>query len=414
MTAALFGLPEGVERVEGGVTAAEPFQACGLHAGIKRVRPDLALLYAERPCTAAACFTTNQVQAAPVVVTREHLARSGGIAQAVVVNSGNANACTGPRGLEDARAMAREAALALGLPEERVLVASTGVIGVHLPMDRLRAGIHRAVGLLSRSGGHAAAEAILTTDTRTKEIALRVALGDGRWVHVGGMAKGSGMIHPQLATMLAFITTDAPVAAGELQAALAQAVDLSFNMVTVDGDTSTNDMVVALASGAAGGPELARGSAAFWRFSQGLQAVCTFLAREIARDGEGARHLIEVRVTGARTAADARQVARVVAGSNLVKTAVAGGDPNWGRIAAAAGRAGVPLQPDRLAVWLGDVQVVRAGVPTDYNEEAARQALLGDEVRIRVDLGEGGAGEAVAWGCDLTCDYVHINASYRT
>lgn len=408
------GLPKGAQRVEGGVTAAELFQACGLHAGIKRVRPDLALLYAERPCAAAACFTTNQVQAAPVVVTREHLVRSGGIAQAVVVNSGNANACTGPRGLQDAREMAQETARVLGVAEERVLVASTGVIGVPLPMDRLREGIRRAAGLLSRDGGHAAAEAILTTDTRTKEFALRLPLSGGRWVHIGGMAKGSGMIHPQLATMLAFITTDAPVPAAALQAALTQAVDLSFNMVTVDGDTSTNDMVVVLASGAAGGPEVELDSPDFQQFSRGLQAVCTFLAREIARDGEGARHLIEVYVTGARSAADARQVARVVAGSNLVKTAVAGGDPNWGRIAAAAGRAGVPLNAERLSVWLGDVLVVQAGVPTDYSEESARQALLGDEVRIRVDLGEGGPGEAVAWGCDLTCDYVHINASYRT
>ena len=406
--------PQGAEWVGGGVVAAEGFEACGLHAGIKRVRPDLALLHARRPAAAAGCFTTSQVVAAPVVVTREHLARSGGIARAVVVNSGNANACTGPRGLEDARAMAREAAAALGVAEEQVLVASTGVIGVPLPMDRLREGIRRAAGLLSREGGAAAAEAILTTDTRVKQAALRLPLGDGRWVHVGGMAKGSGMIHPQMATMLAFITTDAPLRPEVLQETLREAVEVSFNMVTVDGDTSTNDMVLVLASGAVGGPPLQPRTPAYQAFAMGLQAVCGVLAREIARDGEGARHLIQVRVTGARTTQQARQVARTVAGSNLVKTAVAGADPNWGRIAAAAGRAGVPLHPERMAVWLGDVQVVAGGMPADYSEDAARQALLAEEVHIRVDLGEGGPGEAVAWGCDLTCDYVHINASYRT
>ena len=407
-------LPAGVEPAEGGVTAPEPFVACGLHAGLKRSRPDLALLYSPQPCSAAACFTTNRVQAPPLQVTREHLRRTGGVARAVVVNSGNANACTGPRGLEDAREMAREVALALRLAPEEVLVASTGVIGVPLPMEKLRAGIREAALRLSRDGGHGAAQAILTTDTRVKEVAVRVDLGHGRQVVVGGMAKGSGMIHPQMATMLAFVTTDAPVAPDVLRMALQQAVDDSFNMVTVDGDTSTNDMVVALASGSRGGPSLQPGSQEYRRFLAALQAVCVHLAREIARDGEGARHLLEVHVTGAGSVEEARQVARTVAGSNLVKSAVAGADPNWGRIAAAAGRAGVPLDPDRLSIWLGSVQVVERGVPASYREEEARQALLGEEVYIRVDLGGPGSAQATAWGCDLTCDYVHINASYRT
>ncbi len=410
----LQGTVPGAQVLAGGVAAPLGFEASGVHAGIKQKRPDLALLYSRAVCSAAAVFTTNRVQAAPVLLTREHLAKSGGRARAVVVNSGNANACTGSRGLADAREMASQTAAALGVAPEEVLVASTGVIGVPLPMEVVVPGIRRAAAQLSREGGAAAARAILTTDTRPKEAALALTLTDGRVVRVGGMAKGSGMIHPNMATMLAFITTDAPVAPHDLAGLLRAAVDDSFNMITVDGDTSTNDMALLLANGQAGGPALAPGTRDFLALQAGVGAVATYLAREIARDGEGARRLIEVQVQGAQDNAQARQAARAIARSNLVKTAVAGADANWGRIVAAAGYSGACLDPERLSVWLGDVQVVRDGIAADYDESDAAGALCEPEVTIRVDLGTGGTGRATAWTCDMTEEYVRINASYRT
>ena len=408
------GAAPGLAAGPAGVTFPQRFEAAGVHCGIKHRRPDLAVIHSPDPCAAAAVFTRNRVRAAPLQVSREHLEAARDRIRAVVVNSGNANACTGPQGLADARAMAEACAAELGVEPEQVLVASTGVIGVPLPMDRVRLGIRRACRELSRQGGLEAASAILTTDRRPKVRAVEVALPDGRVVRVGGMAKGSGMIHPDMATMLAFLTTDAPVEAQALQVLLRDVAGRTFNMITVDGDTSTNDMAVLLASGRAGGPALEPGTPAFSALAAGVEEVARYLAREIARDGEGATRLVEVRVVGARSEAEARACARAVAGSNLVKSAVHGGDPNWGRIAAAAGRSGAELDPDGLSVWLGQVLVAARGQEVPFDEAAARAALLADEVRITVDLGTGGGGEATAWSCDLSEEYVRINASYRS
>ncbi|MBE3597368.1 MAG: bifunctional glutamate N-acetyltransferase/amino-acid acetyltransferase ArgJ [Limnochordaceae bacterium] len=397
-----------------GVTFPEGFEAAGVHGGIKRQRPDLAVLFAPDPCSAAAVFTTNRVKAAPLIVTREHLERSAHRVQAVVINSGNANACTGERGLADARAMAVECAGLLGLQADQVLVASTGVIGVPLPMDAVREGIRRACSQLSPFGAEAAARAILTTDRRVKQTHLEVPLTGGRVVRIGGMAKGSGMIHPNMATMLAFLTTDAPVEAGPLHEVLRRATDASFNLITVDGDTSTNDMAVLLASGKAGGAPLAPGTEDFDRFSEGVRQVATYLAKEIARDGEGATRLVEVRVRGARTEHEARLCARAVAGSTLVKAAVHGKDPNWGRIAAAAGYSGAEMDPGGFSIWIGSILVAREGREWPFSEQAVREALGRDEVHLAIDLGTGGRAEATAWSCDLSEAYVRINASYRS
>jgi len=392
-----------------GVTAARGFRAAGVHAGIRKTRADLALLVSERPASAAAVFTMNRVQAAPVLVSRENLRASGGRARAIVVNSGNANACTGEAGRLAARATVDEAARLLGVPREQVLVASTGVIGVPLPLTRLLTALPEAVSALSVAGGAAAAEAILTTDTCTKLAARTVRVPAGRYT-VGGMAKGSGMIHPNLATTLAFVTTDARVPPGLLRRSLRRAVDASFNRISVDGDTSTNDMVAALAGGASGVAVRAGDSGAF---EEALTGVLVDLARQVARDGEGATKLITVEVDGAASEAAALQVARTVAGSPLVKTAVHGADANWGRVVAAAGRAGVPLDPDRMRVAFDDVEVLGPGYASSFSEEAARRALSAREVTIRVHLGQG-RGRATAWTCDLTPGYVRINASYRT
>ncbi|KUK36603.1 MAG: glutamate N-acetyltransferase / amino-acid N-acetyltransferase [Clostridia bacterium] len=387
--------------------------ASGMAAEVrKRGRRDLALLYSEAPAAAAALFTQNQVQAAPVLVTREHLMQTEGQARAVVVNSGIANACTGERGLADARRMAEVAGEALKVPPQQVIVASTGVIGEYLPMEKIEAGIRKAALALSVDGGGAAAEAILTTDTTTKECAIRLPLGD-KEVAVGGIAKGSGMIHPNMATMLAFITTDAAVEVPALQQALRWATDRSFNVITVDGDTSTNDMVVLLANGRAGNSPLTAGDPEFTLFRDALLAVCVELSKMIARDGEGASKLLEVRVKGAPGEAEARKIARAVAGSNLVKAAIFGEDANWGRVLSAAGACGVPFDPNLVDVFLGDLQVAARGKGLAFDEEKARSILAQREVTITLDLHSGG-GRGTAWGCDLSFDYVRINAHYRT
>ncbi|HBT46717.1 MAG TPA: ornithine acetyltransferase [Peptococcaceae bacterium] len=398
--------------VPGGITAPRGFRAAGVHAGLKKTKKDLALIVSDNPAAAAAVYTTNRVQAAPLVVTREHLA--GGYARAVVVNSGNANACTGEQGLRDARFMAEITAREVGCRPGEVVVASTGVIGVPLPMDKVAAGIRQAARELSGAGSREAAEAIMTTDRRIKEIAVRFNLG-GREATIGGIAKGSGMIHPQMATMLAFLTTDAEIAPDELKKALVAAVDATFNMVTVDGDTSTNDMVVILANGQAGvGPKEERERALF---AAALEYVCRYLARLIARDGEGATRLIEVEVHGARTREDARTIARAIARSNLVKSAVHGADANWGRILCAAGYSGADLDPDKVDIFIqspaGLEQLAAGGRPLPFSEEKAREILSAEEVKILVHLNQGRAA-AEAYGCDLTCEYVTINASYRT
>jgi glutamate N-acetyltransferase/amino-acid N-acetyltransferase len=392
-----------------GVTAARGFLASGVHAGIRKARADLALVVSDRPASAAAVFTTNRVQAAPVLVSRRNLRASGGRARAIVVNSGNANACTGEAGLLAARATADEAARLLGVPPDQVLVASTGVIGVPLPVTRLLTALPAAVSALSPAGGANAAEAILTTDTCTK-LAARTVRGAAGHYTVGGMAKGSGMIHPSLATTLAFVTTDARVPPGLLRRALRRAAEVSFNRISVDGDTSTNDMVAALAGGASG---VAVRAGASEEFEEALAEVLVDLARQVARDGEGATRLITVQVDGAASEAAALRVARAVAGSPLVKTAVHGADPNWGRVAAAVGRAGVPIEPDRMRVAFGDVEVLGPGYASGFPEDEARRALSGREVTIRVHLGQG-TGSATAWTCDLGPGYVRINASYRT
>ncbi|NLK52448.1 MAG: bifunctional glutamate N-acetyltransferase/amino-acid acetyltransferase ArgJ [Syntrophomonadaceae bacterium] len=399
------------EITSGGVTAPLGFKAAAAAAGIRYPdRLDLALIYSEVAATAAGVYTCNRVQAAPVQVTQDNL--TDGQARAVVVNAGIANAATGAQGLDDAREMTRITARVLDINPDEVAVASTGVIGLLLPIERIEKGIIAAANGLSRNGGTQAAQAILTTDTRPKEIAVRISLGE-KSVTIGGMAKGSGMIHPCMATMLGFITTDAAITSEALRLALQRSTDRSFNLVTVDGDTSTNDMVVVLANGLAGNPLITIDSPELKEFQTALDYVNQYLAREIARDGEGASRLIEVRVKNAPSLLDAQKAARAVAGSSLVKTAVFGRDPNWGRILAAVGYSGAEFAPEQIAIWLGEVLVAQEGVETAFNEDEAREALDRETVLITVDLGVGTA-EATAWGCDLTFDYIKINASYRS
>jgi glutamate N-acetyltransferase/amino-acid N-acetyltransferase len=396
--------------IAGGVTAARGFRAAGVSAGIKaNGNPDLALIVADAPAQIAAVYTTNKVLAAPVVVSQEHLRRSGGTARAIVVNSGCANSCTGDTGLRDARAMAEDAARLVGCPVEQALVASTGVIGVALPMDKVRRGIPAAFAALGADQGPAAARAIMTTDRWPKEAAARITIG-GREASIGGMCKGAGMIEPMMATMLGFVTTDAAVPKALLDRALREAVDRSFNAITVDGDSSTNDCVLLLASGASG---VTVDEAGYAAFVEGLTGVCRELALAIVRGGEGATKLVTVNVTGAVSSAEARKAAKVIANSLLVKTAIHGGDPNWGRLICAAGRAGVTLDPSRAGVTMGSIVLFKDGQPHDELAPAAAEYLKGAELTIGVDLGAGSASSTV-WTCDLSAEYVRINADYRT
>ena len=391
------------------ITAPLGFKCAAVAAGIKPDRLDLALLVADQPCPAAGVFTTNLAKAAPVLVSREHLA--GGRARAIVVNAGCANAGTGAQGLADARAMAAAVAAAVGCEPTQVIVASTGVIGVPLPMDKVREGIDRAAKALSVAAGPDAARAIMTTDTRPKEVRTEVPLGNATAL-IGGMAKGAGMIAPNMATLLAFFTTDASVPADLLQRALREAVGDSLNRITVDSDTSTNDCAVILASGARPGAAVAEGGT-FNAFRRGLSEAARRLAEMLVRDGEGVTRIAEVRVEGARTTADADRVARVVAESPLVKTALHGGDPNWGRILAAAGRAGVALDIERVSIWIGDVWVAEDGHARAYEEKDAARAMQEDPVRFRIRLGEGNASGWI-WTSDFSHGYVDINAHYRS
>jgi glutamate N-acetyltransferase/amino-acid N-acetyltransferase len=397
-------------RVGPGVTAPLGFRAAGISAGIKAdTRLDLALLVSNSTATSAAVFTTNRVLAAPVVVSREHLSTSGCRSSAIVVNSGCANACTGEQGLQAARDMAAETAKLVHCPVEHVLVASTGVIGVALPIDKIRAGLPLAFRALAVDQGAAAARAIMTTDPFPKEAAAGISIG-GRPVTIGGMAKGSGMIEPMMATMLAFITTDASISAPLLDRALREAIEDTFNAITVDGECSTNDSVMILANGASG----ARVEADSYRaFTDGLKTVCRELALGIVRGGEGATKLIAVKVTGAASTADARRCAKAIANSPLVKTAIHGGDPNWGRLIAVAGRAGVPLDLSRARVSIGPVVLFTEGRPHDEAAPHAAQYLKGKDLTVEVDLGAGQAASTV-WTCDLSAEYVRINADYRT
>ncbi len=393
------------------------FSAAGVACGLKQSgKPDLALIVSDRPCAFAATFTTNIFAAAPVEYDRDLLARTHGNGlRAVAINAGNANAVTGEQGLRDAAEMARATETALILPADSTFVMSTGVIGHPLPMDIVRAGISAAAKTVSPQGFSMAAEAIMTTDTVLKIASIALEMG-GRTVRIAGMAKGSGMIHPNMATMLAVITTDAPLAPADLQTLLRRAVAVSFNRISVDGDTSTNDTVVALANGAVGGENLNGDELA--QFAGALENVCVRLAKKIARDGEGATKLVEIRVTGAASEADAVRAAETIATSPLSKTALFGNDPNWGRFLAAVGRSGAQVDPTRASLWLaaGDVrlQLVGAGQPLPFNAEKMSAALAANsDIFITVDVGIGTA-EAVYWTCDLSYKYVEINAEYHT
>ena len=400
-----------VSTIPGGVTTPRGFRAAGVAAGIKANGGlDLALLVSDTPAHAAAVFTTNKATAAPVVVSREHLVRSGGIVRAIVVNSGCANACTGADGLQVARDMTAETARLVGCRGDEVLVASTGVIGVGLPADKVRAGLAVAIRGLGADQGSLVARAIMTTDPFPKESAIEIAIGGGD-VAIGGMAKGSGMIEPMMATMLAFVTTDAAVPKPLLDRALREAVDVTFNAITVDGECSTNDCVILLANGASG---ITVDEGSYDVFAAGLTAVCRELALGIVRGGEGATKLVTIDVTGGRSDDEAKRAARAIANSPLVKTAVHGADPNWGRLVAVAGRAGVGFDLDRARVQIGDVELFAGGRPFDERAALASDHLTGTDVALHVDLGTGGGGTARMWTCDLSADYVKINAEYRT
>lgn len=398
--------------IDGGVTAPLGFEAGAVAAGIKTYGPeprlDVALLRAAEGTTVAGVFTRNRVVGAPVELCRERV--GAGRARAIVVNSGCSNVATGERGRSDARAMARLAGEHLGVPEEEVFVASTGVIGRPLPMDRIEAGI-RAVRA-TREGGEEFSRAIMTTDTVVKRRAVRVTAG-GRSYTVGGTAKGSGMVHPDMATVLCFLTTDAPVPAAWLAATLRAVADVSLNMVDVDMDTSTSDTMLLLASGAAGGAPIDGAHPAAASLRAAIEAVAVELARDLARDGEGARTLIEARVSGARTLEDARRAARTIVSSPLVKSMVTGRDANLGRLMMAVGRSGAEVDVDRTSVFIGPHCAFDRGAPTETPYAVISRALDAPEVELRVDLGLG-SHEARAWGCDLTEEYVKINAHYTT
>lgn len=389
------------------------YRFAGIHAGLKKRKKDMALIVSDCMAETAAVFTTNAVKAAPVIYDMGVL--KGGKAQAVLVNSGNANACTGPGGLEDASRSASIAARCLGIPESGVYVSSTGVIGVPLDMEKMEKGIE----LLTRSLGEdalPAAEAILTTDTVMKLSSVRLDI-DGITVTVSGMAKGSGMIHPDMATMLCFIVTDAKIGHGVLQKLLGRGISDTFNMISVDGDTSTNDSVIVLANGASGCAEIEEGSAACVAFSSAFNQVLGELARQIVKDGEGASRFIEMKVTGAATRADAALMARSVISSSLVKAAFFGADANWGRILCAMGYSGAAFDPSLVDLAFtsakGTLKVLEGGVPLEFDEDTAKTILLEKEVGVLADCHQGD-GEATAWGCDLTYDYVKINGDYRS
>ncbi len=398
--------------IDGSITAPQGFLAMGVFAEIKKKdKKDIAVIYSKKPCTAAGVFTTNVVRAACVDISRQHLADK--MAQAIVVNSGNANACTGEQGVDDTLAMAKITAEQLNIKPADVLVASTGVIGVSMPMDKIKAGIIEAANNLSADGSHCAALAIMTTDLKAKEIAVEVEI-QGKPVRIGGIAKGSGMIHPNMATMLAFITTDAAISSECLEKLLQASVNQSYNMISVDRDTSTNDMAIVLANGMAGNELIDDDTSAEYQIlNDAFTYINTYLAKMIARDGEGATRLIEVRVVNAPNDKEARLIARSITSSNLTKAAVFGEDANWGRILAAAGYSGAPFDPYQVDIFLGAEQMAKNGMGLEFDEDKARAELQKETVVITVDL-KTGDKEATAWGCDLSYDYVRINAAYRT
>ena len=401
--------------VPGGVCAAQGFTAGGIHCGIRKnkAKKDLSLIFSDVPANAAAVYTTNLVKGAPLLVTKAHLAN--GKAQAIVCNSGNANTCNAD-GVEIAESMSELAAKALGIAADDVVVASTGVIGQPLDLAPIAAGMPRLAASLSADGGEDAAEGIMTTDTVMKEVAVEFSIG-GKTCRIGGIAKGSGMIHPNMATMLVFITTDAAISSEMLQQALSTDIANTFNMVSVDGDTSTNDMVTVLANGVAGNPEITGDGEDFALFMQALNTVTVYLCKRIAGDGEGATKLLECRVDGAKNESVAKTVAKSIICSRLVKAAMFGSDANWGRVLCAIGYSGAEVDVSKIGVSFrsakGAVEVCRQGAGVDFSEEKAKEILLENEIEILVSLSDGDAN-AVAWGCDLTYDYVRINGDYRT
>ncbi|NMA83360.1 MAG: bifunctional ornithine acetyltransferase/N-acetylglutamate synthase [Epulopiscium sp.] len=401
----------------GGVTVPLGFQAAGHHIGIKKVKKDLSIVYSEKPAHMAGVFTTNVVKAAPVLWGKEILKNQETV-QAIVVNSGNANACTGDQGLRDTETMAMATADCLGLEPKKVLVASTGVIGVPLPIDKICNGIKKTVTMLSASleSGTTAAEGIMTTDTFSKEIAVEFNIGE-KIIRIGGMAKGSGMIHPNMATMLSFITTDVDISQNLLQKALQESVEDSYHMISVDGDTSTNDMVVVLANGLAQNKTIKEGTKEYILFKEALQFVNTYLAKRIVQDGEGATKFLEVEVSGTKTKKEAQQLIKTILTSSLVKTAFFGEDANWGRILAAMGYSGILFDPQGVSISLksrmGEIIVMQQGNPIIFDEIKAKEILQEKEIQIYISL-EHGRQKAVGWGCDLTYDYVKINGDYRT
>ena len=398
--------------IQGGtVTSPKGFSAGATYAGLKthgEHKLDLAILCSDKPCTSAGVFTRNKVASATVPLSRQRVEK--GQAQAVVVNSGCANACVGPQGMLDALEMTSLAAKKLRLAPDMVLAASTGIIGVELPMALIRKGMQKIE--LSPENGHVFARAIMTTDSRPKEVGVRVTLG-GRECTIGAAVKGVGMIHPNMATMLCFVSTDAAVERDFLQAALGRTADRTFNMLTVDGDTSTNDMALVLANGEAGNPPVREGSEDAQAFEEALHEALVTLARMMARDGEGATKLIEATVEGALSLEDARTAARAVVRSNLVKSAVHGGDPNWGRVISAIGSSGARVAEEKMALYINGICMLDNGVPVPFYKDAAVQSMKGADIQIQARLGLG-AYAATAWGCDLTEEYVRFNSAYTT
>lgn len=394
------------------ITSPQGFTAAGTFCGIKEKQAlDLAALFCDVPAVSAAVYTTNAFQAAPIAITKDSLAVEGKL-QAMVVNSGNANAGTGEQGLENADRMRRTVAEQLGIPDHFVGVASTGVIGQQLPMQSIAEGIEKLVSQKDKQGADDFAQAILTTDTFQKTVQVEVTI-DGQKVTIAGCAKGSGMMHPQMATMLGFITTDALIAYPTLEQLLREITDETFNMITIDGDCSTNDTLVAMASGLANHSLLHPNHPEWSKFQDAFYYVCQELAKQLARDGEGATKLIEVCVEGAIHKEQAKKIAKAIVGSNLVKTAVFGADANWGRILMAAGYGDPTLNPNHIDLWMGEILLVRKGQPLPFDEEEAKDELEKKKVFFLVDLHQG-SSSATAWGCDLSYDYVKINASYRT
>jgi glutamate N-acetyltransferase/amino-acid N-acetyltransferase len=406
-----------IEKIEGGVTAAKGFKAAGIYAGIKKKRKDMALVYSVVPAIGAGTFTTNVVKAAPVKWDMKLNAESE-MMQAVVLNSGVANACTGIEGEINNQKMAEAVSNALSIPVNAVYTASTGVIGKQLPMDAILTGVPKLINSLDDTleAGSLAAEAIMTTDTYSKECAVRFIV-DGIEITLGGMAKGSGMIHPNMATMLGVVTTDLAISKELLQEALSENVNHTFNMISVDRDTSTNDSLLILANGLAGNKEITEKNEAYATFYEALNIVLTNLAKKMAADGEGASKLLEVQVLGAKTEEEAKVLSKSIITSNLVKTAVFGNDANWGRILCAMGYSGVTFDPDLVDLYIesnfGKLKLVENGMATEYSEEAATKILSASEVKAIADL-KSGDKSATAWGCDLTYDYVKINADYRS